>query len=99
MLDLGAIDRAVIGRAKISFSVNVRAFDAIHVATAEVLAAEAGGEPLESWTHDERIDDLDRDSRTAQALHHRESHSDGDASSTASARTRTHHPRPGAAAN
>jgi hypothetical protein len=34
--------------------VNVRALDAIHVATAEVLAAEAQGEPLEFWTHDDR---------------------------------------------
>jgi predicted nucleic acid-binding protein len=52
-LDLSAIDRAVVDRAKSSFAVNVRALDAIHVATAEVLAAEAGGE-LEFWTHDDR---------------------------------------------
>src|SRR5437667_309914 len=32
----------------------IRALDAIHVATAEILAAEAEGEPLEFWTHDER---------------------------------------------
>jgi len=34
--------------------VNVRALDAIHVATAEVLASEAESEVLEFWTHDER---------------------------------------------
>ena len=44
----------MIDRAKSSFAVNVRALDAIHVATAEMLAAEAEGEPLEFWTHDER---------------------------------------------
>ena len=54
MLDLAPIDRAVIDRAKSSFAVNVRALDAIHVATAEVLAMEAAGEPLEFWTHDDR---------------------------------------------
>ena len=54
MLDLAAVDGAVIERAKGSFAVNVRALDAIHVATAEVLVAEAGGEPLEFWTHDDR---------------------------------------------
>ena len=54
MLDLAPIDRAVIDRAKSSFAVNVRALDAIHVATALILAAEAEGEPLEFWTHDER---------------------------------------------
>lgn len=52
-LDLVPIDRAVIERARSSFAVNVRALDAIHVATAEVLVAETG-EPLEFWTHDER---------------------------------------------
>ena len=35
-------------------AVNLRAIDAIHVATAEVLAAVADGEALEFWTHDER---------------------------------------------
>lgn len=54
MLDLAPVDDAVIGRATDSFAVNVRALDAIHVATAEVLAAEAPGEPLEFWTHDDR---------------------------------------------
>jgi hypothetical protein len=44
----------VIGRAKSPFAVNVRALDAIHVATAEILATEADGEPLEFWTHDDR---------------------------------------------
>ena len=53
-LDLAPIDRAVIDRAKSSFAVNVRALDAIHVATAEILAAEAEGESLEFWTHDDR---------------------------------------------
>ncbi|MBI4617533.1 MAG: type II toxin-antitoxin system VapC family toxin [Planctomycetes bacterium] len=54
MLDLAPIDAGVIDRAKRSFAVNVRALDAIHVATAEMLAAEAEGEPLELWTHDDR---------------------------------------------
>jgi predicted nucleic acid-binding protein len=53
-LDLAPIDRAVIDRAKLSFGINVRSLDAIHVATAELLAAAADGEPLEFWTHDER---------------------------------------------
>ena len=53
-LDIAPIDSAVIGRARGSFAVNVRALDAIHVATAEILAAEADGESLEFWTHDER---------------------------------------------
>ena len=52
MLDLVPIDRGVVDRAKGSFAVNLRALDAIHVATAEVLAAE--GEVVEFWTHDER---------------------------------------------
>jgi len=54
MLDLAAIDGAVIARAKSAFAINVRALDAIHVATAEILAAEANDESLEFWTHDER---------------------------------------------
>ena len=54
MLDLAAIDTAVVERAKSPFAVNVRALDAVHVATAEVLASETGGEPVEFWTHDER---------------------------------------------
>ena len=54
MLDLAAIDAEVVDRAKSPFAVNVRALDAIHVATAEILAAEAKGEPLEFWTHDDR---------------------------------------------
>lgn len=53
-LDLARVDDLVIERAKASFAVTVRALDAIHVATAEVLAAEAAGEPVEFWTHDER---------------------------------------------
>jgi len=54
MIDLAPIDGAVIDRAKSSCAVNVRALDAIHVATAEILAAEAEGEALEFWTHDDR---------------------------------------------
>jgi hypothetical protein len=54
MLDLAAIDAEVVDRAKGPFAVNVRALDAIHVATAEILAAEAEGEPLQFWTHDDR---------------------------------------------
>lgn len=54
MLDLAPIDRLVIDRAKSSFGVTVRALDAIHVATAEILETEAGGEALEFWTHDDR---------------------------------------------
>lgn len=54
MLDLAPIDRFVIDRAKSSFAVNVRALDAIHVATAEMLVAEAEGDSLEFWTHDDR---------------------------------------------
>lgn len=54
MLDLAPVDEMVIDRAKSPFAVNVRALDAIHVATAEILAAEARGEALEFWTHDER---------------------------------------------
>ena len=54
MLDLAPVDAMVITRAKDSFAVNVRALDAIHVATAEVLMAAAGGESLEFWTHDDR---------------------------------------------
>ena len=53
-VDLAAVDGLVIDRAKSSFAVNVRALDAIHVATAEVLRAEAAGETLEFWTHDDR---------------------------------------------
>jgi predicted nucleic acid-binding protein len=54
MLDLAPVDDQVIDRARGSFAVNVRALDALHVATAEILASEATGEPLEFWTHDER---------------------------------------------
>lgn len=54
MLDLVPIDGFVIDSAKSPFAVNVRALDAIHVATAELLLAESGGEPLEFWTHDGR---------------------------------------------
>lgn len=54
MMDLMVINHDVIGRAKSSFAVNLRALDAIHVATAEILSAEAAGDPLEFWTHDDR---------------------------------------------
>jgi len=54
MMDLVWIDTRVIERAKGSFAVNLRALDAIHVATAEILVSEGGGEALEFWTHDER---------------------------------------------
>jgi hypothetical protein len=54
MMDLAAVDDLVIAGAKSSFAVTVRAIDAIHVATAEILAAEAQGEALEFWTHDDR---------------------------------------------
>lgn len=54
MLDLFPVDRFVIERAKASFAVNLRALDALHVATAELLVLETSGEPLEFWTHDER---------------------------------------------
>jgi predicted nucleic acid-binding protein len=54
MMDLAPVDERVIAAAKSSFAVPVRALDAIHVATAEILTAEAGGEPLEFWTHDDR---------------------------------------------
>jgi len=52
--DFVPVDDAVIGRAKQGFGVSVRAIDAIHVATAEILAAKADGDDLEFWTHDER---------------------------------------------
>ena len=39
MTDLAPVDGKVIDRAKSSFAVNLRALDAIHVATAELLAA------------------------------------------------------------
>jgi predicted nucleic acid-binding protein len=54
MLDLAPVDAPVIERAKNPFAVNVRALDAIHVATAETLIVAADGEPLEFWTHDDR---------------------------------------------
>ena len=54
MIDLVAVDDEVIERASGSFSVVVRALDAIHVSTARIVAREAQGERLEFWTHDER---------------------------------------------
>jgi predicted nucleic acid-binding protein len=53
MLDLIPVSQTVIDQAKSSFAVNVRAIDAIHVATAGLLAAESS-DALEFWTHDER---------------------------------------------
>lgn len=53
-IDLASIDDPVLERARASFAINVRALDAIHVATAEVLGMMAAGEPVEFWTHDER---------------------------------------------
>lgn len=47
------VDAQVIDRAKGSFAVNLRALDALHVATAEILR-EASGEAIEFWTHDDR---------------------------------------------
>lgn len=52
-LNVAPIDSRVIRRARSPLPVNVRALDAIHVATAEVFASESG-ESLEFWTHDER---------------------------------------------
>lgn len=54
MLDLIPIDGQVLERAQNPFPVNVRALDAIHVATAEVIAFEAKVGTLEFWTHDNR---------------------------------------------
>jgi hypothetical protein len=54
MVDLLAVDDEVIERARAPFAVTVRALDAIHVATAEILVGLAEGEPVEFWTHDER---------------------------------------------
>ena len=54
MIDLAAVDTTVIARAKGAFPVNVRALDAIHVATAEILEMEALDDAVEFWTHDER---------------------------------------------
>lgn len=53
-LDLASVDDLVLGRARQAFGINVRALDAIHVATAEILAGETSDEPLEFWTHDTR---------------------------------------------
>jgi predicted nucleic acid-binding protein len=55
---LAAIDRepvseAVIALARASFPVNVRAIDALHVATAQVLR-DRSQDTLEFWTHDGR---------------------------------------------
>ena len=49
MLALVPVDDAVLDLAKVSFPVNVRALDAIHVATAQHMQAQVG--PVEFWTH------------------------------------------------
>jgi predicted nucleic acid-binding protein len=54
MIDLVAVDDEVIDGARGSFSVVLRALDAIHVTTARIVAREAHGEVLEFWTHDDR---------------------------------------------
>jgi uncharacterized protein len=54
MIDLAPVDARVIDVARGSFAVNLRTLDAIHVATAELLASEAEGESLEFWSHDQR---------------------------------------------
>jgi hypothetical protein len=54
MIDLAPIDSNVIARARGSFPIPVRSLDAIHVATAEALAAVAEAKPVEFWTHDDR---------------------------------------------
>jgi predicted nucleic acid-binding protein len=52
-VDLIAVSAEVIDEAKSSFAVNLRAIDAIHVATAVLITRESS-EPLEFWTHDDR---------------------------------------------
>jgi predicted nucleic acid-binding protein len=58
MLDLVPVGRGVVDLAREPFSVNVRALDAIHVATAQLLARaladDDAAESLTFWTHDER---------------------------------------------
>ena len=71
MLDLAPVDDLVIDRAKGSFAVNLRALDALYVATAEILASEAPGEPLEFWTHDEASGDRRAFTRPHGARHGR----------------------------
>jgi predicted nucleic acid-binding protein len=51
-LHLAPISDEVIDLSRAPFSVNVRALDAIHVATAELLSEEMG--LVEFWTHDAR---------------------------------------------
>jgi len=51
-LHLAPVSDDVIRRARASFSISVRALDAIHVAAAQALQDEIG--PLEFWTHDAR---------------------------------------------
>ncbi len=49
---LMAVSDDVIERASRTYPVSIRALDAIHVATAEILAAE--GASVDFWTHDKR---------------------------------------------
>ena len=51
-LHLLPVTRDVISNASAAFSVNVRALDALHVATAQELLSL--GQPVEFWTHDQR---------------------------------------------
>lgn len=52
-IHLLAVSPSIVTRARASFPFPVRALDAIHVASAEQLAADLG-ELLDFWTHDER---------------------------------------------
>src|SRR5258706_2790824 len=45
---LAPVDARVVEVARRPFGINVRAIDALHIATAQVLAAESG-EPVEFW--------------------------------------------------
>ena len=51
-LHLVPVSDDIIALARQPFAVNVRAIDAIHVATAQMLTAEVG--PIAFWTHDVR---------------------------------------------
>lgn len=51
-IHLMAVSDDVIERASRTFPVNLRALDAVHVATAELLVAE--GATVDFWTHDKR---------------------------------------------
>jgi predicted nucleic acid-binding protein len=51
-LHLVAVSDEVIALARSNFPVNVRALDAVHVASAEIVRQTVG--PMEFWTHDSR---------------------------------------------